>query len=157
LTGRPRLAFHRAARRGPNSQPGRLRYVWECAARFDFDSPQVFSFASARDKSRVRISVNKVLRRSAPISLGQWIIVSITIQLDLPDALVKEAREAGLLESGRLADWLTDELRRKRAREEFGQMLKKLHSVDDEPMPMEEIQAEVDAVREERRRREGGR
>ena len=83
--------------------------------------------------------------------------MSITIQVDLPDALVKEAREAGLLDSGRLADWLTDELRRKRAREEFGQMLKKLHSVDDEPMSMEEIQAEVDAVREERRRREGGR
>lgn len=83
--------------------------------------------------------------------------MSVTIQLDLPDALVAEAREAGLLESDRLADWLAEELRRKRAREEFGQMLKKLHSVADEPMSMAEIQAEVDAVREERRRREGGR
>ena len=83
--------------------------------------------------------------------------VSVTIQLDLPDALVAEAREAGLLESARLADWLADELRRKRAREEFGQMLEKLHSVADEPMSMAEIQAEVVAVREERRRREGSR
>jgi len=79
-------------------------------------------------------------------------VMSVTIQLDLPDALVKEAREAGLLESARLAD----ELRRKRARGEFGRMLKKLHSVGDKPMSLEEIQAEVDAVREERRRREGG-
>ena len=83
--------------------------------------------------------------------------MSVTIQLDLPEALVAEAREAGLLESARLADWLADELRRKRAREEFGRMLEKLHSVADEPMSMAEIQAEVDAVREERRRRAGGR
>lgn len=87
----------------------------------------------------------------------EFSVMSITIQVDLPDALVNEAREAGLLESARLADWLADELRRKRARGEFGQMLKKLHSVADEPMSWEEIQAEVDAVREEQRRREGGR
>jgi hypothetical protein len=79
--------------------------------------------------------------------------MSVTLQLDLPDALVHEARAADLLESARLADWLADELRRKRAREEFGQMLTKLHSVADEPMSLEEIQAEVDAVREERRQR----
>jgi hypothetical protein len=84
-------------------------------------------------------------------------VMSVTIQLDLPDALVNEARSAGLLESARLADRLADELRRKRARWEFGQMLKKLHSVADEPMSLEEIQAEVDAVREERCRREGAR
>jgi aminoglycoside phosphotransferase (APT) family kinase protein len=83
--------------------------------------------------------------------------MTVTIQLDLPDARLNEARAAGLLESARLADWLADELRRKRARVEFGEMLKKLHSVDDEPMSLEEIQAEVDAVREERRRRESGR
>jgi hypothetical protein len=83
--------------------------------------------------------------------------MSVTIQVDLPDALVNEARAAGLLESARLADWLADELRRKRARAEFGQMLKKLHSVADEPMSLEEIQAEVDAVRAERPQHEGGR
>jgi hypothetical protein len=36
-------------------------------------------------------------------------------------------------------------------------MLKKLHSVADDPMSLEEIQTEVDAVREERQRREGSR
>ena len=83
--------------------------------------------------------------------------MSVTIQLDLPDALVNEARAAGLLESARLADWLTDELRRKRARSQFAQMLGKLHSVADEPMSLEEIQAEVDAVRQERRQSERSR
>jgi hypothetical protein len=83
--------------------------------------------------------------------------MSVTIKLDLPDALVNEARAAGLLESNRLADWLVEELRRNRARGDFGLMLKKLHSVADEPMSLDEIQAEVTAVREERRRREGGR
>jgi hypothetical protein len=83
--------------------------------------------------------------------------MSVTIELDLPDALVNEARASGLLESGRLGELLSEELRRERARKEFGQMLEKLHSVDDEPMSMEEVQAEVNAVWEERRRREGGR
>jgi hypothetical protein len=83
--------------------------------------------------------------------------MSVTIQLDLPDALVREARAAGLLESSRLAAWLADELRRNRARAEFGLMLKKLHSVADGPMSLEEIQGEVDAVREERQRSKGGR
>jgi hypothetical protein len=36
-------------------------------------------------------------------------------------------------------------------------MLEKLHSAADQPRSLEEIQAEVDVVREERRRREGGR
>ncbi len=83
-------------------------------------------------------------------------VMSVTIQLDLPEALINEARAAGLLESTRLADWLADELRRMRARGEFGVMLKKLHAVADKPMSLEEIQAEVDTVREERRRCEGG-
>jgi len=81
--------------------------------------------------------------------------MSITIQLDLPDALATEAREAGLLAPGRLADWVADELRRKRARDQFGQMLGKLHSVADEPVSIQKVQAEVDAVREERRRAGG--
>jgi hypothetical protein len=84
-------------------------------------------------------------------------VMSVTIQLDLPDALVHEAREAGLLESARLADWLADELRRKRARVELGEMLKKLHSLPGKPMTYEEIQAEIDAVRTERRQRESRR
>ena len=83
--------------------------------------------------------------------------MSVTIQLDLPDALVKEARDNGLLESKRLGELLSEELRRARNRKEFGQMLDRVRNQPGEPMCMEEIQAEVRAVREERRRRESGR
>jgi hypothetical protein len=80
--------------------------------------------------------------------------MSVTVQLDLPEALVREARDHGLLESKRLGELLNEELRRSRARKEFGEMLDRVRRQPGEPMSMEEIQAEVDAVREERRRRE---
>ena len=82
--------------------------------------------------------------------------MSVTIQVDLPDALIKEARDNGLLESKRLGELLSDELRRARAQKEFGAMLEHARSQPGEPMSMEDIQAEVNAVRE-KRWREGGR
>ena len=82
--------------------------------------------------------------------------MSVTIQVDLPDDLLNEAKAKGLLESARLAQMLSEELRRERARKDLGQMLKELHSLPGEPMSYEEIQAEIDAVRAERRRRESG-
>ncbi len=81
--------------------------------------------------------------------------MSVTIQVDLPEALVKEAQAKGLLESKRLAELLSNELRRARTQNEFGTMLQHVRNQPGEPMTMEEIQAEVNAVREERRRREG--
>jgi hypothetical protein len=77
-------------------------------------------------------------------------IMSITVQLDLPDALVNEAKASGLLESRRLGEMLNEELRRERARKGLGRVLKELHSLPGEPMSYEEIQAEIDAVRAER-------
>jgi len=82
--------------------------------------------------------------------------MSITIQLDLPDALAKEAADNGLLESRRLAELLAEELRRKHARKDLGQMLEELHGLPGEPMSTQEIQAEIDAVRTERHRRASG-
>jgi len=81
--------------------------------------------------------------------------MSVTIQLDLPDALLKEAQDSGLLESKRLAEILTNELRRARAQKEFGEMLEQARSHPGQPRSMEEIQTEVNAVRA--KRREGGR
>ena len=81
--------------------------------------------------------------------------MSVTVELDLPDALVNEARASGLLDPKRLGELLRDELRRARTRKEFGQMLGRVRGHQGEPMSMEEIQAEVSAVREARRR-EGG-
>ena len=51
---------------------------------------------------------------------------------------------------------LNEELRRVRARKELGRMLTELHSLPGEPMSPEEIQAEIDAVRAQRRQRESG-
>jgi len=83
-------------------------------------------------------------------------VMSITVQLDLPEEVANEARETGLLEPGRLEELLNEELRRARARQELGQMLKELHSLPGEPMSYEEIQTEIDAVRAERRGRASG-
>ena len=71
--------------------------------------------------------------------------MSVTIELDLPEALVKEAKASGLLESRRLGEMLNEELSRERARKDLGRMLNELHSLPGEPMPPEEIQAEIDA------------
>ena len=73
--------------------------------------------------------------------------MSVTIKLDLPEAMVKEAQDSGLLESGRLVELLTEELRRERARKDLGRMLKQLHSLSGEAMSAEEIEAEIDTVR----------
>jgi hypothetical protein len=87
----------------------------------------------------------------------EYSVMSITIKLDLPDALLNEARASGLLESQRLGELLNEELRRERARKNLGRMLKELHSIPGDPLTDEEIQAEIDVVRAERRKRESGR
>jgi len=84
--------------------------------------------------------------------------MSITVQLDLPEAVVEKARAKGLLQSEVLSELLERELKRRRACEDFGVMLKQLHSVTGDEMTEEEIQVEIDAVRAARRtRREGSR
>jgi hypothetical protein len=83
--------------------------------------------------------------------------MSVTIHLDLPDALVKEARDNGLLEADRIGDLLTTELRRRRAGGELNRVLEKIRAQPGGPMSEEEIQAEVQAARRERRAREAGR
>ncbi len=84
-------------------------------------------------------------------------VMSITVQLDLPDTLVKEARDHGLLESESMTDLLSTELCRRKAAAELNKVLDDIRAQPGEPMSLEEIQAEVDAVRVERRAREAGR
>ena len=83
--------------------------------------------------------------------------MSVTIHLDLPDELVKEARENGLLESAPLGDLLATELRRRKAATQLKQVLDEIRAQPGEPMSEEEIVAEVKAARRERRAREAGR
>jgi hypothetical protein len=83
--------------------------------------------------------------------------MSVTIEVDLPEALAREAREKGLLDSKSMSEMISAELRRREAAAELDQVLKEIRSQPGEPMSMEDIQAEVEAVRAERRAREAGR
>jgi hypothetical protein len=83
--------------------------------------------------------------------------MSINLQIDLPDALVIEARQAGLLESKRITEWLLGELGRKRSRAQFGLLLGQMHAVPGEPISTQEIQAEIEMIRKERGASAGGR
>ena len=125
---RPRPVFLRAARRGPNPQPGRLRYA----------------------------AVRPGLTRGSGCC-HVVAVMSITVQLDLPDALVDEARNNGLLESASVGDLLLTELRRRKAATLLQNVLERIRTQPGEPMSEEEIAAEVKAARRERRAREAGR
>lgn len=83
--------------------------------------------------------------------------MSITIELNLPDALVREARATGLLESECMSDLVATELRRRKAAAELSKTLDQLRDQPGETLSLEEIQAEVNAVRAEKRARETGR
>jgi len=80
--------------------------------------------------------------------------MSITVQLDLPDAVAAKARAKGLLEPGELTRLITREVAAEEDAHDFFEMVRQLRSLPGEPMTMEEIQAEVDAVRVERAARE---
>jgi hypothetical protein len=83
--------------------------------------------------------------------------MSITIQVDLPESLLKEAKASGLLESQSVTDLISAELRRRKAAGELNQVLGKIRAVPGEPMSADEIAAQVDAVRKAKRAREAGR
>lgn len=83
--------------------------------------------------------------------------MSVTIQLDLPDALVNEARANGLLNSAPLGDLLATELRRRKAAAELQNILASVRAQPGEPMSEADIAAEIKAARKERRAREAGR
>jgi hypothetical protein len=89
-------------------------------------------------------------RRSCHLGVG----MSVTIQLDLPDALVQEARANGLLESEPLGDLLAAELRRRKAGTALNTVLDAIRAQPSQPMTPAEIQAEIKAVRADRPARE---
>jgi hypothetical protein len=77
------------------------------------------------------------------------------IQIELPEATAKAAREAGLLTPQALDRLLTDAIRRQQAADALLSIADRVTEAGVEPMSMEEIDAEVKAVRAERRRRAG--
>ena len=78
-----------------------------------------------------------------------------TIQIQLPDATAKAAREAGLLTPQVLDTLLTDALKRRRAADSLLSIADRVGSAGIEPMPMPEIVAEVKATRAEHKHRAG--
>ncbi|MBM3840131.1 MAG: cytochrome P450 [Verrucomicrobia bacterium] len=76
--------------------------------------------------------------------------MSITIELDLPETVAAEARAKGLLDPQNLTRLIEREVKAESARRDFFDIVRELRALPGEPMTMEEIQAEVDAVRAER-------
>jgi hypothetical protein len=74
------------------------------------------------------------------------------IQIDLPEATARAAREAGLLTPEALDRLLTDALKRRQVADYLLSVADRVAAAGIPPMPMEEITAEVKTVRAERRR-----
>jgi hypothetical protein len=78
------------------------------------------------------------------------------IEIELPDATAKAASDAGLLTSRVLDRLLTEAIRRRQAADALLSIADHVAEAGIAPMPMEEMDAEVKAVRAKRRRRAGG-
>ena len=79
------------------------------------------------------------------------------VQIELSEATAAAARAAGLLTSPALERLLRDEIRRRDAAGNLLSVADKVAAAGIEPMAMDEIDAEVKAVRAGRRRRVRGR
>ena len=69
------------------------------------------------------------------------------IQIELPEATAKAASEAGLLTSQAIERMLTDAMRRQQTGQHLLSAVSRIHAAGVAPMPEEEIDAEVRAVR----------
>jgi hypothetical protein len=78
------------------------------------------------------------------------------IEIELPEATAKAARDAGLLTSEVLDQLLTDAIKRRQAADSLLSIAERVQAAGIPPMTMEEIDAEVKAYRAERRQRAGG-
>ena len=83
--------------------------------------------------------------------------MSITVQLDLTEAVAASAKAKGLLDPKNLTRLIQREVEAESARRDFFDMVRDLRALPGEPMTMDEIQAEVDPVRVERAARENRR
>lgn len=81
-------------------------------------------------------------------------MTTLEVKLELPDSLAREARQAGLLTPQALETMLRERLRAQRVTE-LREAVKQMVSAGDAPMTMEEIEAEIQAYRKERRRASG--
>lgn len=76
-----------------------------------------------------------------------------TVQITLPDQLARDAQAAGLLSAEAMEKLLREAMERRAAVDQLFAAMDRAAAADLREMSMEEIQAEVDAVRAERRAR----
>jgi len=76
-----------------------------------------------------------------------------TVQITLPDQLARDAQAAGLLSAEAIEQLLREAIERRAAVDRLFGAMDRLAAAKLPEMTMEEIQAEVDAVRAERRAR----
>lgn len=81
-------------------------------------------------------------------------MTTLELTLNIPDDLASKAQAAGLLNSEAIEKLLREQLR-KQAGQELRAMLEKADASGMPPMSEEEIQAEIDAYRAERRAQRG--
>ena len=79
----------------------------------------------------------------------------LQVKLDLPDGLAKEASNLGLLEPQALQTMLREAVRRRRIAR-LTEARERVAAAGIPPLTMEEIQAEIEADRAERRSKNGG-
>lgn len=79
-----------------------------------------------------------------------------TIQIELPEATVQAAREAGLLTTQALERLLNEAIRRQRVADSLLSIADRVAAAGIPPMSIAEINAEVKAARAERKQRAGG-
>src|SRR5689334_3953962 len=76
-------------------------------------------------------------------------VMSVKIQLDLPEGLAREAKATGLLETGSMTELLTAELRRRKAAAELSSVLEGIRAQPGEPLSEADIAAEIKGARRE--------
>ena len=81
-------------------------------------------------------------------------MTTLELTLNLPDELASKAQAAGLLNAEAVERLLREQLRRQ-AGQQLRAMLDKADTSGTPPMTEDEVQAEIDAYRAERRARRG--
>lgn len=82
-------------------------------------------------------------------------MTTLELKLNLPDSLAKEAASLGLLNPDSMQALLREAVRNRRVAK-LTEARKNIAAAGVPPMTMEEIQAEIDADRAERRAKAGG-
>lgn len=82
-------------------------------------------------------------------------MTTLEVKLDLPDSLAKEAQQAGLLTSEAIERMLREAVRSRRIAR-LAEARRNIAAAGVAPLTMEEIQAEIEADRAERRGKAAG-